>query len=127
MTISNLPEFNFPFTKSKAFLAVALSCSIFSVSQVKPSPMGTTSTYGAKLSKAFLSPAFHGPFINCMIKTFILLPAALMARPKAAVDFPFPSPVWTIISPLRFLGSAPVGFLMDLLATFLFALISIIF
>jgi hypothetical protein len=46
-----------------------------------------------------------------------------MAIPNAAVDFPFPSPVLTIISPLRFLGSAPDGFRMTLLASFLFVLI----
>jgi hypothetical protein len=46
-----------------------------------------------------------------MMNTFILLPAARRAKPKAAVDLPLPSPVLTMIKPLRFLGSAGEDFL----------------
>ena len=50
--------------------------------------------------------------MNCMMNTFILLPAARRAKPKAAVDLPLPSPVLTLIKPLRFLGSAGEDFLI---------------
>src|SRR5208283_67923 len=43
-------------------------------------------------------------FINCMINTLSPAPAALKARPNAAVVLPLPLPVYTCMYPLRIVG-----------------------
>ena len=46
------------------------------------------------------SPYSILPFMNWKIDTFRPCPAARIAKPRAAVVFPFPSPVYTWIYPL---------------------------
>src|SRR5260370_26103578 len=68
---------------------------MFLLSHVKPSPIVNHST--PRLVAAFSSPTFHLPDLtNWMTHTFQPRATARMAVPNAAVDFPFPSPVFTI-------------------------------
>src|SRR5260221_958558 len=68
---------------------------MFLLSQVKPSPIVSHSK--SRLVAAFSSPTFHFPDLtNWMTHTFQPRATARIAVPNAAVDFPFPSPVFTI-------------------------------
>src|SRR5712691_3949681 len=68
---------------------------MFLLSQVKPSPIVNHSM--PRLIAAFSSPTFHLPdFTNWITHTLQPRAAARMAVPNAALDFPFPSPVFTM-------------------------------
>src|SRR6202022_2772565 len=68
---------------------------MFLLSHVKPSPIVHHST--PRAIAAFCSPTFHfSDFKNWITHTFQPRAAARMTVPKAAVDFPLPSPVFTI-------------------------------
>src|SRR6266852_1971028 len=75
---------------------------MFLLSHVKPSPMVNHSM--PRFVAAVCSPTFHFPDLtNWMTHTFHPRATARMAVPKAAVDFPFPSPVLTITTEVAFL------------------------
>src|SRR5712691_7943999 len=84
---------------------------MFLLSHVKPSPMVNHSM--PRFVAAVCSPTFHLPDLtNWMTQTFHPRATARIAVPKAAVDFPFPSPVLTITTEGAFLvasGGAAVG------------------
>src|ERR1700720_421612 len=68
---------------------------MFLLSHVKPSPIVSHSM--PRLVAAFSSPTFHFPDLtNWMTLTFQPRAAPRIAVPKAAVDLPLPSPVFTI-------------------------------
>jgi len=68
---------------------------MFLLSHVKPSPIVNHSM--PSLVAEVSSPTFHFPDLtNWMTHTFQPRAAARIAVPNAAVDFPFPSPVFTI-------------------------------
>ena len=90
---------------SQILSVVAMSCAGFLVSQVKPSPIGRISMSGASRSASFFSPVFHFPLMYWTMKTLKPLPRRRKARPSAAVVFPLPSPVLTMIRPCRRFGS----------------------
>ena len=49
----------------------------------------------ARAFRASCSPVDQAPLMNCTTPTPLPRPSMRSARPKAAVDFPFPLPVWT--------------------------------
>src|SRR5918992_3978872 len=102
MTSWKSPDNNFSLAISQARCAVALSFSRFSLSQVKPSPMGITSNWpGANLAAMRTSPGFHLPLMNCTMHTRQPCPKARKAVPRAAVVLPLPLPVLRITRFLR--------------------------
>jgi hypothetical protein len=70
-------------------------------SHVNPSPAVHQSMPSVVL--AFCSPVRHLPdFTNCTMQTRHPAALARIAVPNAAVDFPFPSPVFTNTSEVAF-------------------------
>src|SRR5690554_3853063 len=79
----------------QASTAIACDSSMFSASQVNPSPRANQSTPSCRA--IFSSPTFHSPdFRNWITATFQPRASARIIVPNAAVDLPFPSPVLTI-------------------------------
>src|SRR5713226_4828524 len=94
-TRPSVPDWIFTLLTVQAYRAIASVRSMFLLSQVKPSPIVSHST--PRLVAAYSAPTFHFPdFTNWMTHTFQPRATARMAVPNAAVDFPFPSPVFTI-------------------------------
>ena len=80
--------------------ATSSGCGASPPSPTKPRPMGWISNPGRN-SGALSSPYFHEPLMNWTMETRSPWPTARRARPRAAVVFPLPSPVWTMTSPRR--------------------------
>src|SRR5690606_20369143 len=79
----------------QASTAIACDSSMSSDSHVNPSPMANQSTPSWRA--IFSSPTFQSPdFRNCTTATRHPRASARIMVPKAAVDFPLPSPVLTI-------------------------------
>src|SRR5690606_35294924 len=77
-----------------ASAAMARLSSMFSESQVNPSPSAHQSTPSSRAT--FSSPTLHSPDLrNWTTATFQPRAMARITVPNAAVDFPFPSPVLT--------------------------------
>src|SRR5437016_142721 len=88
------PEVIFCLLTFQASRAIASERSISFESQVKPSPIAHHSTPSAVADCC--SPTFHLPdLMNWITQTFQPRATARNTVPKAAVDFPFPSPVLT--------------------------------
>ena len=89
------PDWIFSLLTVHAWRAMASVRSMFLLSHVKPSPIVHHST--PRAVAAFCSPTFHfSDFKNWITHTFQPRATARMTVPKAAVDFPLPSPVFTI-------------------------------
>src|SRR6202521_2789314 len=76
------------------------------VSQVKPSPMVCHDTWSPKIARASRAGVCQAPLMNCTTPPRWPRPSMRNARPKAAVDFPLPGPVWTMSSPFSMVFSA---------------------
>ena len=85
--------------------AVAMSCSRFCVSQVKPSPVTCHSTPGCLPRKAS-SPVSVRLLMNCTTPTFMPWPSARATMPNAEVLLPLPLPVMTSSSPRSSVAAA---------------------
>jgi hypothetical protein len=78
-----------------------------------PLPKETNSRSGVSRSDAFASPVGFELLMNWITETDILWPKARKAIPRAALVFPFPSPVNTMISPLSRMTPLPVSITVE--------------
>ena len=65
----------------------------------QPLPVVRHATWSGKRLKKWRSPVCHLPLMNCTMPTRLPQPRARAATPNAALDLPWPLPVYTSTSP----------------------------